>query len=81
MEKEYEVNGVQRQMLIDAIQSKIDEKSMSLRLHNGDVITAVNGKTVKNVMEFYREVAAAKKSINFDVYNNGGTITTGTYKF
>ena len=38
MEKEYEVNRVQRQMLIDAIQSKIDEKSMPLTLHNGAVI-------------------------------------------
>nr|MCR4954767.1 PDZ domain-containing protein [Treponema sp.] len=63
--------------------SGVQEKSpaAALRLQNGDVITAVNGKSVKNVMEFYREVAAAKKSINFDIYNNGGTITTGTYKF
>ena len=63
--------------------SGVQEKSpaAALRLQNGDVITAVNGKSVKNVMEFYRELAASKKSINFDVYSNGGTITTGTYKF
>ena len=35
MEKEYEINRVQRQMLIDAIQAKIDEKDMSIQLHNG----------------------------------------------
>ena len=61
----------------------VQEKSpaASLRLQNGDVITAVNGKSVKNVAEFYNELANATKSINFDVYSNGGTVTTGTYKF
>lgn len=53
----------------------------SLRLQSGDIITAVNGKTVKNLKEFYSELSKADKSINFDVYSNGGTITTGTYKF
>lgn len=53
----------------------------SLRLQKGDVITAVNGKTVKNLKEFYVELAKVEKSVNFDVYSNGGTITTGTYKF
>ena len=61
----------------------VQEKSpaASLRLQNGDVITAVNGKAVKDVSEFYAELANAQKSVNFDVYSNGGTITTGTYKF
>ena len=53
----------------------------ALRLQNGDIITAVNGKTIKDVAEFYNELANAQKSVNFDVYSNGGTITTGTYKF
>ena len=63
--------------------TNIEEKSpaASLRMQNGDVITAVNGKTVKNLAEFYNELANAAKSVNFDVYSNGGTITTGTYKF
>ena len=69
--------------LSGVVVTSVQEKSpaAALRLQNGDVITAVNGKSVKNLMEFYREVAAAKKSINFDIYSNGGTITTGTYKF
>ena len=50
-------------------------------LQDGDIITAVNGKPVKNLAEFYNELANATKSINFDVYSNGGTITTGTFKF
>lgn len=53
----------------------------ALRLQQGDVITAVNGKSVKNLKEFYTELAKVDKSVNFDVYSNGGTITTGTYKF
>jgi Do/DeqQ family serine protease len=61
----------------------VQEKSpaAALRLQNGDIITAVNGKTVKSLSEFYEELGKSKKSINFDVYSNGGTITTGTYKF
>lgn len=65
------------------IVTSVEEKSpaASLRLQNGDIITAVNGKEVKNLAEFYSELANAQKSVNFDVYSNGGTITTGTYKF
>ncbi len=64
------------------IVSGVQEKTpaATLRLQNGDVITAVNGKSVKNVLEFYDELARAEKTINFDVFSNGGTITTGTYK-
>ena len=47
----------------------------------GDIITAVNGKAVKNVSDFYQELSKASKSVNFDIYSNGGTVTTGTYKF
>jgi len=61
----------------------VQEKSpaAALRLQNGDIITGVNGKAVKNLQEFYEELGKARKSVNFDVYSNGGTITTGTYKF
>ena len=65
------------------IVANIEEKSpaASLRLQNGDIITAVNGKKITNLAEFYNELANAQKSVNFDIYSNGGTITTGTYKF
>lgn len=53
----------------------------SLRLQSGDIITAVNGKSIKTLKEFYIELSKIDKSVNFDVYSNGGTITTGTYKF
>lgn len=63
--------------------TNVQEKSpaASMRLQNGDIITAVNGKKVTNVAEFYKELASAEKSVNFDIYSNGGTITTGTYRF
>jgi len=63
--------------------TNVEEKSpaASLRIQNGDVVTAVNGKAVKSLADFYKELSNATKSINFDIYSNGGTITTGTYKF
>lgn len=82
-------DDVRKQLQIDdkkvkgVVVSNVEAKSpaASLRLQNGDVITAVNGKTVTNLKEFYAELSNAQKSVNFDVYTNGGTITTGTYKF
>ena len=80
---------VREQLKIDnkkikgVVVSNVESKSpaASLRLQEGDIITAVNGKAVKTVAEFYQELANATKSINFDIYSNGGTVTTGTYKF
>ena len=69
------VNGV----LVTNVQEK--SAAAALRLQNGDVITAVNGKKVTNLKEFYNELSKADRSINFDVYTHGGTLTTGTYKF
>ncbi len=52
----------------------------SLRLQNGDIITAVNGKKVSNLEDFYKLMDLTKtKSYSFDVYTNGGTITTATF--
>ena len=75
MELENKVKGV--------VVSNVMEKSpaAALRLQNGDVITAVNGKAVTDLKSFYSELATADKAVNFDIYSNGGTITTGTYKF
>ena len=63
--------------------SNVMEKSpaASLRIQDTDIITAVNGVGVKNLSEFYSELSKADRTINFDIYSNGGTITTGTYKF
>lgn len=54
----------------------------SLRLQDGDVITAVNGKKVKNLAEFYAALDLTKtKSIQFTIGSGAGSITTGTYSF
>lgn len=53
----------------------------ALRLQNGDVITAVNGTKVTSLAEFYAAMDLTKnKSIQFDVWNEAGTITTGSWK-
>lgn len=53
----------------------------ALRLQNGDVITAVNGIPVKNLSEFYSAMDLTKnKSIQFDVWNEAGVITTNSWK-
>ncbi|MCQ2575709.1 MAG: Do family serine endopeptidase [Treponema sp.] len=62
--------------------NSISEKSPAavLNLQNGNIITAVNGVNVSNVKEFYAELSKATKTIYFDVYRNGGELTTGTAK-
>ncbi len=65
------------------IVSNIQEKSpaAALRLQNGDVITAVNDKKISSVEEFYAALDTNKnKTIWFDVYSDGHTISTGRYK-
>lgn len=78
LKKQFELD-TDKGILVTNILAK--SPASALRIQQGDVITAVNGKSVKNLKEFYAELSKADKSVNFDVYSNGGTITTGTYKF
>lgn len=51
-----------------------------LSLRNGDVVTAVNGKDVKNVTEFFDAVSdTSQKDIWFDVMREGHKISTAKY--
>ncbi len=50
-------------------------------LKSGDVITAVNDKKVKNLREFYRELASVKKEVWFDVIREEHVLSTMRYKF
>lgn len=63
--------------------AEVQEKTpaAALRISKGDVITGVNGVKISNMKEFYSELSKSKNSVNFDIYANGGTITTGTFKF
>ncbi len=79
IKKKYELENSVKGVVISGVMAK--SPAASLRLQVGDVITAVNGKSVKNLKEFYAEISKVEKSVNFDIYSNGGTITTGTYKF
>ncbi len=72
---EDKVKGV----LVVNIVSKSPAAVLSLR--NGDVITAVNGKDVKNVTEFFEAVSnTSNKEIWFDVLRDGHKISTVKYK-
>lgn len=78
--KELKLDNAQvKGVVVTGVQEK--SPAASLRLQNGDVVTAVNGKSVTNLRAFYDELAKVNRSVNFDVYSNGGTVTTGTYKF
>lgn len=74
--------GIEDNKVQGVVVSSVVEKSpaAALKLQNNEVITAVNGKDISNVREFYQALSESKKSINFDTYSNGGTVTTGTYK-
>ncbi|MGP1457737.1 MAG: Do family serine endopeptidase [Treponema sp.] len=79
MRKQLELGGKIKGVVVTNVMQKTP--AASLRLQNNDIITAVNGKSVSNLSEFYSALASSDKSVNFDIYSNGGTITTGTYKF
>ena len=72
---EDKVKGV----VVTGVQPK--SPAAAMRLQNGDVITAVNGKEVTSLEEFYSLLdLSGNKEIWFDVYNEGHTISTGRYK-
>ncbi len=78
--KQLELDNDVQGVAVTNVQSK--SPAASLRLQNGDVITAVNGKKVKNLAEFYSALDLTKsKSVQFTIGNGSGSITTGTYKF
>ena len=66
-------------VVVTSVQPK--SPAAAMRLQNGDVITAVNGKEVASLEEFYSLLdLSGNKEIWFDVYNEGHTISTGRYK-
>lgn len=75
--------GITDKKVQGVVVSNVSDKSpaSSLRLQNGDIITAVNGKSIKNLSDFYEELSKSSGALNFDVYSNGGVITTGTFKY
>ena len=67
-------------IIVSSVQPK--SPASSLRIQNSDIITAVNGKKINSVAEFYKELDTnGKKEIWFDIYSDGHTISTGHFKF
>lgn len=63
--------------------SRVQEKSPAAALHlqNGDIITAVNGKTVSTLEDFYAALDISRTNeIWFTVYSEGHEVDTGRYK-
>jgi Do/DeqQ family serine protease len=78
--KKLELDSKVEGVAVTNVQAK--SPAASLRLQDGDVITAVNGKKVKNLAEFYAALDLTKtKSIQFTIGSGAGSITTGTYSF
>lgn len=82
------IDDIRKELKLDSkvkgvIVSNITAKTpaAALRLQNGDVITAVNGKAVSNVEEFYEALdLTANSELYFDIYSDGHTLTTAKYK-
>ncbi len=79
LQKELKLAANVKGVVITNVEAK--SPAALLRLQNGDIITAVNGTKVTNIQEFYGALASAEKGVNFDLYNENGTITTSTFKF
>ncbi len=77
--KELKLDSKVKGVIVSNIASKTP--AAALRLQNGDVITAVNGKAVSNVEEFYEALDLTSNSeLYFDIYSDGHTLTTAKYK-
>ena len=67
-------------VVVTNVQSK--SPAAMLRLQAGDVITAVNGKKVTNICEFYAAMAEnTDKEVWFDLYESGRELSTQKFKF
>ena len=77
--KELKLDNDLKGVLVHGVQAKSPAAVMGLQ--NGDVVTAVNDKAVKNIGEFYRYIAdSSVKEVWFDVLREGQTVSTMRYK-
>ena len=67
-------------IVVSSVQAK--SPAALLRLQSGDIITAVNGKKVTTVGEFYAALAELTgKEVWFDLYADGRELSTQKFKF
>ena len=78
--KEMKLDNSVKGVIVTNVQAK--SPAAALRIQNGDIITAVNGKNVTNVSEFYNELVTKQKEIWFTIYTSEGhKIETSRYRF
>ena len=78
--KEMKLDNSVKGVIVTNVQAK--SPAAALRIQNGDIITAVNGKPVTNVSEFYNELVTKQKEIWFELYTSEGhKIETSRYRF
>ena len=78
--KEMKLDNSVKGVIVTNVQAK--SPAAALRIQNGDIITAVNGKPVANVSEFYNELVTKQKEIWFELYTSEGhKIETSRYRF
>ena len=78
--KEMKLDNSVKGVVVTNVQAK--SPVAALRIQNGDIITAVNGKPVTNISEFYNELVTKQKEIWFELYTSEGhKIETSRYRF
>ena len=78
--KEMKLDNSVKGVVVTNVQAK--SPAAALRIQNGDIITAVNGKPVTNISEFYNELVTKQKEIWFSIYTSEGhKIETSRYRF
>lgn len=78
--KEMKLDNSVKGVIVTNVQAK--SPAAALRIQNGDIITAVNGKPVTNISEFYNELVTKQKEIWFSIYTSEGhKIETSRYRF
>ncbi|MBQ7905507.1 MAG: DegQ family serine endoprotease [Spirochaetaceae bacterium] len=78
--KEMKLDNSVKGVVVTNVQAK--SPAAALRIQNGDIITAVNGKPVTNISEFYNELVTKQKEIWFELYTSEGhKIETSRYRF
>lgn len=78
--KEMKLDNSVKGVIVTNVQAK--SPAAALRIQNGDIITAVNGKPVTNISEFYNELVTKQKEIWFELYTSEGhKIETSRYRF
>lgn len=79
IKKQLEIKDKVEGVVVTNVQAKSPAAALSLQ--NGDIITAVNDTSIKNIKDFYNILSETSKEIWFDIYRNGHKMSTVKFKF